>query len=309
MGKLNDDGVAWVSGKSSGSNCAALQTYGLTGNLFEVRYLTRKPHQAEFDVEAPLSSENEDCINRLSSIKWRSWYVSTPSHTDKPNRKRKESANDFKDLIPLVRIVAQKIHRPLPANVMLNDLIQDGMIGLLTAFSEHDASLGVPFRAFAENKIRWAIMDGLRAADWAGRSVRRRASKVAKTVTRLQALLSREPSKKEIADALEIHVDDIASILGNAHGYDFVRIDDAIGGETQDIPDSRMEPQRLAEQRETYSRAIAGLRTLRPNERRAIILRTMCDMSVLQAAAEMGVSESRVSQLCKKATEKLASYI
>lgn len=215
---------------------------------------------------------------------------------------------DIKDFMPLVRIIALEILRPLPSNILLDDLVQDGMLGLIMAFREYDTDYGVPFHAFAGNKIRWAIMDGLRAGDWAEKSVRRRANKVVKTIEKLQALLHREPSKKEIADALGVRVDDITTILGDAYGYNFVRIDDDVQGEAQEIPDLRMEPSAIVERREAYYRAIACLQTLQPNERKAFILRIMCDMSGLQAATEMGLSESRVSQLYKSAAGKLANH-
>jgi RNA polymerase sigma factor for flagellar operon FliA len=216
---------------------------------------------------------------------------------------------DIKDFMPWVRIIALKIHRPLPANILLDDLVQDGMIGLIMAFREHDEDSGVPFPTFTGNKIRWAAMDGLRAGDWANKHVRRRANNVAKTIGKLQTLLLREPTKREIADALGVRVDDIATILGDAYGYNFVRIDDGVQGEEQDILDSRMDPSVVVEQREAYSRAVAGLKNLQPNERKVFIMRNMCDMSGRQTATEMGLSESRVSQLYKAATEKLANYV
>lgn len=211
--------------------------------------------------------------------------------------------------MPWVRIIALEIHRPLPANIMLDDLVQDGMIGLIKAFREHDADSGVPFQAFAGNKIRWAIMDGLRAGDWAERSVRGRANRVSKTIEKLQRLLHRDPTITEIADALGIRAGDVTAILGDAYGLNFVRIDDDMQGGSQDIPDSRMEPAAIVERRAVYSRAVAGLGTLPSKERRAFVLRVMCDMSGQQAASEMGLSESRVSQLYKAATEKLADYV
>jgi RNA polymerase sigma factor for flagellar operon FliA len=216
---------------------------------------------------------------------------------------------DIKDFMPWVRIIALEIYRPLPANIMLDDLVQDGMIGLIRAFREYDADSGVPFQAYAANKIRWSIMDGLRAGDWAERSVRRRANKIAKTIEKLQALLHRDPTKMEVADALGVRVSDITTILGDAHGYNFIRIDDSPLGEVQDIPDSSMEPSAIAERREIYSHAVARLKALQPSERKAFVLRVMCDMSGREAANEMGLSESRVSQLYKAATEKLASRL
>ena len=216
---------------------------------------------------------------------------------------------DIKDFMPLVRIIALKIHRPLPPNILLEDLVQDGMIGLITAFREHDADPDIPFKSFAHNKIQWAIMDGLRAGDWAQRAVRGRANKVARTIDSLQAQLQRAPTRKEIADALGIRLNDVTTILGDAYGIDFVEIDDRFMGETQDIPDSSMEPSAIADRRMAHSRAVAGLKTLLPSERKAFILRAMCDMSGREAAAEMKLSESRVSQLFKAANEKLADYI
>lgn len=216
---------------------------------------------------------------------------------------------DIKDFMPLVRLIALNIHRPLPPNVLLEDLIQDGMIGLIMAFREHSADSGIPFKSFTYNKIQWAIMDGLRAGDWAERAVRGRANRVARTIDSLQVQLHREPTKKEIADALGIRVDDVTTILGDAHGIDFVTIDDRFQGDMQDIPDSSMEPSTIVDRRMSHSRAVAGLKTLQPNERKVFILRAICDMSGQQTATEMTLSESRVSQLYKSANEKLADYV
>lgn len=307
MGRTNNAVVTRIHHEFPAASGLTLQLDGVSGCLFEAGYLTWKGFPPDIPEEAT-DHEQDESLARLAAIKWKSWHVSPIQSPRKP-KKKAASKPELNELIPLVRMIAQKIHRPLPSSVMLNDLIQDGMIGLLTAMSEHDDSLGLPFRVYAENKIRWAILDGLRAGDWAGRSVRRRATKVAKTAAKLQAMLNREPSKQEIADELQVRVDNVASIIGDAHGYSFVRINDALDGENQDIPDSRMEPQPIVEARESYTRALAGLRTLRPSERQAIVLRTLCDMSVQQAAAEMNVSESRISQLCKKATEKLSRYM
>ena len=216
---------------------------------------------------------------------------------------------DIKDFMPWVRIIAQNIHRSMPANIMLDDLVQDGMIGLIIAFREHDAASGMSFQLFAGNKIRWAIMDGLRAGDWAEKSVRTRANKVAKAVDKLQSVLLRAPTKREIADELAVRVNDINTILGDAYGLNFVRIDNEALEEAQDIPDSRMEPSAITEGRECYSRAVEGLKYLLPNERRVFVLRNLCDMSGRQAATEMGLSESRISQLYKTAADKIASYL
>jgi len=215
---------------------------------------------------------------------------------------------DIVDFMPLVRKVAVELRKPLPGNVMLEDLIQDGTVGLIKAFREHDPEQDIPFHQYAAQKIRWAIQDGLRAADWAERSVRGNANKISKTMQELQSHLGRRPQYGEIAEALHLRVDDVAAMMSEAFGHEFVRLDDDDSeNPLRDIPDSTMEPSAIIERKNAYSHAMSCLNTLSVNERRAFILRVMCEMSGQQAAQEMGVSESRVSQLHKAAAEKIAT--
>lgn len=205
--------------------------------------------------------------------------------------------------MPLVKKIAAEMVRSLPPSVQLDDLVQDGSVGLINAFRDHDADSGVPFHFYAASRIRWAIQDGLRANDWAARSVRKGANKVSQAFEQLQATLGRRPTEGEVAKALGVRIEDVSAILTDAYGYEFVRLNDE---DSQDIPDNSGEPSAIVERRLAYSRAVACLKTLTVNERRAFIMRVMCEMSVKQAADELGVSEGRVSQLSKVATEKIA---
>lgn len=214
---------------------------------------------------------------------------------------------DVKEFMPLVRKIAVDMVRPLPNNIMLDDVIQDGSIGLINAFREHDPASGVPFHLYAASRIRWAIQDGIRSADWASRSVRRGANKVSSVISQLQSTLGRMPTEGEVARVLGVRIEDVSVIVSNAFGIEFVRLDDLENPEVQDIPDSRGEPSAIVERREAYSRAVACLKTLTVNERRAFILRIMCDMSLQQAAEELNVTQGRISQLSKAATKKLAA--
>lgn len=216
---------------------------------------------------------------------------------------------DVREFIPLVKKIAAEMIRPLPPSVMLDDLVQDGSIGLINAFREHDSASGVPFHTYAASRIRWAIQDGLRAGDWASRSVRKRANKVTRTIEQLQTSLGRKPTAGEIARVLGVRVEDISTIVSDAFGVEFVRLDDVEHQDVQDIPDDSNEPYAIVERRLDYSRAVACLKILTVNERRAFVLRVMCDMSVRQAAEELGVSTGRISQLAKMAGEKLSACV
>ncbi len=208
--------------------------------------------------------------------------------------------------MPLVRKIAAEMVRAMPSHVMLDDLIQDGSIGLIHAFRAHDAASGVPFHLYAGSRIRWAIQDGLRAEDWASRSVRQGGNKVSKAIDQLQLSLGRRPHMGEIAGALGVRVEDVSAMVGDAYGLEFVRVDDDERPDVQDIPDSSLDPESIVERRMAYSRAVARLQTLTVNERRAFVLRVMCDMSLRQASEELSVTEGRVSQLVKSATKKIA---
>ncbi|OIQ87253.1 RNA polymerase sigma factor FliA [mine drainage metagenome] len=214
---------------------------------------------------------------------------------------------NIREFLPLVKKIATEMVRPLPPNVMLDDLIQNGSIGLINAFREHDADSGMPFHSYAANRIRWAIQDGLRADDWASRSVRRGAGKVSNAMGELQSTLGRKPTQAEIASLLGIRIEDLSAMVSDAFGLEFIRLDDETRPEVQDIPDYSREPSAIVERRMATSRAIACLKSLSVAERRAFILRVMCDMSGREAAVEMQVSASRISQLTKIAGRKLSA--
>lgn len=228
-----------------------------------------------------------------------------------PSAVRRQQINgwfivDIKEFFPWVRMIAVEIYRPLPASILLEDLVQDGMVGLIKAFREYREDSGVNFRTFANNKIRWAILDGLRTGDWAERSVRGNANKVATTVSVLQRELGRPPGYGEIAETLGIRIADVASILGEAYGYQFVRLDDTTTPDALEIPDYSNDPATLVERRQAYSNAVACLKTLEASERRTFVLRVICEKSGRETAGELGVSESRISQLLKSASDKIA---
>lgn len=197
----------------------------------------------------------------------------------------------------------------MPPHILLEDMIQDGMVGLILAFREYRPECGATFRTYASSRIRWSILDGLRANDWAERSVRSGANKIAKAAEKLQGTLGREPSNSEIAEAMGVRAADVLAMLSEAYGYRFISIGDEVAGEVQDIPDYSSEPSVVAERRQAYSRAIASLKLLDVIERRVFILRILCDMSGRQAACELGLSESRISQLVKSATEKIGEGV
>jgi RNA polymerase sigma factor for flagellar operon FliA len=106
--------------------------------------------------------------------------------------------------MPLVRHVAERIHRRLPAGVDLTSLIHSGIVGLLEAFQRYDTSRGVAFQTYARYRIQGEIMEYLRSLDWVSRSVRAWGRKMAVARTRLAGRLGREASPEEMAGELGV---------------------------------------------------------------------------------------------------------
>jgi len=103
--------------------------------------------------------------------------------------------------VDLVKSMASRLGRRLPAQVEVSELVSVGVLGLIDAASRYRPSLGVPFDAFARRRIHGAMLDALRGLDWVPRSVRKLQRDVDSALTNLRHLLGREPDSKEIAQA------------------------------------------------------------------------------------------------------------
>ena len=108
----------------------------------------------------------------------------------------------LKQYSPLVRRLAHQMIAKLPANVEIDDLIQVGMIGLTDALSRFDAQQGVQFETFATQRIRGAMLDELRGADWMSRGTRKQQRSIESAVRTLEQKLGRAPHESEIAKEL-----------------------------------------------------------------------------------------------------------
>src|SRR5712692_3950962 len=106
--------------------------------------------------------------------------------------------------LPLVRYVAEKVHRRLPPGVDLESLVHSGVVGLLEALGRYDPTRGVDFEIYARYRIQGEVMQCLRSRDWVSRSVRSRQRKREVARTRLAGRFVREPTSDEMAKELEI---------------------------------------------------------------------------------------------------------
>jgi RNA polymerase sigma factor for flagellar operon FliA len=218
------------------------------------------------------------------------------------------------EMLPLVRRMAFKIRERLPAHVEVDDLLANGVLGLVDAIAKFDSSKRVKLESYARHRVRGGILDGLRAADPASRDMRRKNKRILQLYRELEVKLGRPVADEEIAAALGMSLSQWYRTLNEAQGLAF-----GFGGRSISAgPTSKRpctEPALLAdhgadpfelcyrrEQREVLRRALSHLRE---RERRIIVLYYQQELTMKQIADRLNVDESRVSQLHSAALVRL----
>jgi RNA polymerase sigma factor FliA len=214
--------------------------------------------------------------------------------------------------IHLVKYVAGRISVNLPPNVELNDLISDGVIGLIDAVEKYDDGRGVKFETYAITRIHGAILDALRSLDWVPRAVRQKARELERTSHQLEAELGRHPSEDELAERLGITRSDLHGVLQRVRGTSILSLEEHLPNERgSDIPlldtlrSGEDELGASVEQREVRAMLIEAVEGLPPQERIVIRLYYFEGQTLKEIKATLGVSESRVSQIHAQAVIRL----
>lgn len=209
--------------------------------------------------------------------------------------------------LPLVHFEVRAISSRLPGHVYTDDLVSAGMAALAMAARSFDASLGVPFGRYAVRRIRGALLDELRSADWATRSLRAKVRKRDAVHDQLAAELGRRPSDAETAAALGVTTGELERLDADLHSSVVLRlnvISDSVGADAI-LPATTQTPeaQIVARERTAYLRdAIAVL-----PERLQVVIQGCFfdDRPMRELAEELGVTESRISQMRAEALKML----
>jgi RNA polymerase sigma factor for flagellar operon FliA len=212
--------------------------------------------------------------------------------------------------LPFVESLARRVAASMPHSIELNDLIQDGMLGLIDAACRFDESRGIKFETFAERRVRGAMIDALRRDAWP-RGVRRQRRELEAAREQLRRELGAEPSLADLAARIgsdearlgrtivRITTIECTSPLSAGDSLDGATLPPAL------VPPETPAPDRLYETRETRDRVRAAIAALPPRERRVVTAYYYGDATMKQIGAEIGVNESRVSQLHARAIQRL----
>lgn len=216
---------------------------------------------------------------------------------------------------PLVKYVAGRVGAGLPRSVDQNDLASYGLFGLIDAIDKFEIERGFKFETYAINRIKGAILDELRALDWVPRSVRSRARRIETSIAELEHRLQRAPSEEEIAEALEMDVEDLQSALAEIGRSGIGALDDLVGTDTQTSvgdmladPDG-VSPETAFQTEETREGLIQAINKLPERERLVVTLYYYEGMTLSEIGDVLGVTESRVCQIHAKTMMSLRNRI
>jgi RNA polymerase sigma factor for flagellar operon FliA len=214
---------------------------------------------------------------------------------------------------PLVKRIAHHLLARMPASVLVEDLIQAGLLGLLEAARNYDASRGASFETYAGIRIRGAMIDDVRRGDWAPRSVHRNSRRVTEAMRAVEGRLGHDASDQQVADQLGVSLADYYAMLKDSAAsklFSFEELTNSEDGaadlQIQSGSETPFEGIQADALRQGLAKAIGSL-----PERERLVLALYYDeeLNLKEIGLVLGVSESRVSQIHSQAALRLRSKL
>lgn len=213
--------------------------------------------------------------------------------------------------IPLVKYHAQRVWSRLPDGVDIDDLTSSGIFGLIDAVEAFDLTRDVKFETYCAPRIRGAMLDELRSMDWVPRLVRTKAKRLSEATKTLDEKLGRQPTDQELADFLQISVEELKKLTASATAVNVVSLNKKWSetdsskevSELDILEDMKGEdPTERLQKIDTMRLVTKGLKR---NERLILLLYYYQDMTMKEIGATLDLSESRVSQIHSSIVQRL----
>jgi RNA polymerase sigma factor for flagellar operon FliA len=212
--------------------------------------------------------------------------------------------------LPFVESLARRVAATMPHSIDIGDLVQDGMLGLIDAARRFDEDRGIKFETFAERRVRGAMIDALRRDAWP-RGVRRIRRELEAARESLRRELGAEPTLADLAarvgsdetrlgkTIVRINTIESTSPLSTGENIDGATLPPVL------VPSEPESPERAYERCEVRNRIRAAIASLPPRERRVVGMYYFGEVTMKEIGHEIGVNESRVSQLHARAIQRL----
>jgi RNA polymerase sigma factor FliA len=264
-----------------------------------------------------ISSSSTSSAQRLTSSEaeglWRNW------------KERRDSRSRDQLVLayaPMVRYIASRKVRELPAHCELDDLASSGLVALMEAIDRFDPAKGASFEQYAWTRVAGALVDELRKQDWASRSVRREGRRIERARDSFFARFGTMPTEVELAAELGTTVDDLRTSLEDIDRSDIASLnapargaEDALPveiGETIEAPHGEFDPEPALLGADRNAAVRGAIARLSERERHILSLVHVQELPGAEIGRMLGVSESRVSQILagirRKLKDQLDSY-
>ncbi|MCY4512299.1 MAG: FliA/WhiG family RNA polymerase sigma factor [Bdellovibrionales bacterium] len=217
--------------------------------------------------------------------------------------------------MPMIHCIAKKISIRLPSHIECDDLISNGVIGLMDAIEKYDPNRDNKFKTYAEFRVRGAILDALRSQDWIPRSIRDKTKKLNKITQKLELELGRVPEDHEVAKALSITLEEFYALVNQTRPVNILSIDETAFFSRMD----KRSIMKLLETKESIlnrlnrksvNNLITNLIQELPERQRMVLSLYYYEGFNLKKIGQiLKVTESRISQLHAQAIERLKSKL
>lgn len=218
---------------------------------------------------------------------------------------------NIEDYLPLVNRIAYHLKGRLPDSVLVEDLIQSGIIGLIEAIQKFDATQGASFETYAGIRIRGAMLDEIRKGDWTPRSVHRKSREVSDAIARVEAHKGREARDEEIAREMQVSINEYYQILQDTNAAQLLSIDEPDHDEISEDRIVSKDKTPIAELSDhDFQRALVEeIENLPEKEKLVVALYYDEELNLKEIGEVLDVSESRVSQIHSQAIKRLRARL
>ncbi len=227
------------------------------------------------------------------------------------NHSTSERNETFLKYVPLLKFIAGRFAMRLPPHIDINDIVNAGALGLIDAAEKFDESKGVKFKTYAEFRIKGAMLDSLRGMDWVPRSVRKSSTVLENTFTELEKRYNRPATDEEIAEELNVDLEEVYSMIAQASGISLLSLemisssDDLRLKLIDCLTDENNNPLSILKMEEIKDLIAQNINDLPERERITVSLYYYNDLTMKEISEVMDITESRVSQLHTRAIMRL----
>ena len=223
------------------------------------------------------------------------------------NLSREQRQRLILEHLPQVHLLARKIHGRLPERVNLDDLVSNGIVGLISAIDRFDPARDVQLGTYAQHKIKGEILDSLRRMDWAPRQQRKYAKQIEAAIAKAEQRWHRLPTDEEIAAALNLPLDVYRQRRAKLHNVNLDRLE-SIGADDSH-PRGKECPSTVFERSELRRILAAAIARLPEIHQTVLSMYYRDELRLREISRIVGLHASRVSQIKQQALQRLRAWL